>query len=125
MDPKRALAMAPCMDLDVYVFAKILEGPEDMLEPSRMPSIPAFSRVFGACHMLLIKAVHEFGPLRVDMNPAYFGAAIACGFMIRKTPCPVWKISNQGCSVIGYGRSFEEALCKMFIYHKMCPGKGK
>jgi len=120
MDFKRALAMAPCLDLDVFVFAKVLDGPEEMMESSNMASIPAFSRVFGACHMLLIKAMNELGAMTIEMGPQFFDEASFRGYMVRKTPCPVWKITAG--KIIGFGRNFEEAVCKLLITAIHRPG---
>ena len=116
MPYERVLAMPPCTELDMYIFANIIEGPEELLEDHSIGQLPSFSRRFADCQMLLIKAGMELGPLTVTIDPTMFAEASRLGFMIRKTPCVVWQIKSS--EFTGYGRNFEEALCKLLIVAK-------
>jgi hypothetical protein len=118
MPIERALALPPSLELDMYIFQHIIQGPEDMLEGMNIGRLPAFSRKFGDCQILLIKAIMELGCLSVICDPGYFHEAQLKGFMVRKTPCIVWRVSAQTDKYVGYGRNFEEALCKLHIYAK-------
>lgn len=113
---ERAKALPPCLELDMFVYANIMEGPEEMLLPSNVGRLPGFSRRYADGQMLLIKAVNELGRLTIDMDPALFETAVERGFFTRKTPCVVWRIASD--NHIGYGRNFEEALCKLLIVAK-------
>jgi len=114
---ERALSMYPSLDLDMYIYANVITGPMDMIRNGSVTGIPQFSRVFGDCKILLVMAQMELGCMMVDMSPDYFPDALREGFIIRKTPTPTWRIS-VGSGLMSYGRSFEEALCKLLILHK-------
>ena len=116
MPVERALALPPSMELDMYVFSNIVDGPDEMMQDENIGRLPSFSRKFGDCQMLLVKVVMELGQISVVMDPGLFGEAVAKGFMVRKTPCIVWRIS--AADFVGYGRNFEEALCKLLIVAK-------
>lgn len=113
---ERAIALPPGLELDMYVFANVLQGPHDAVSPDRIGGLPGFSRKFGDCHMLLVMASQELGALTVESGPELFELASKAGFMARKNPCITWRISAGG--VVGYGRNFEEALCKLLIVAK-------
>jgi hypothetical protein len=112
----RALALPPSLELDMFVFANVLQGPDEMLAAENMGRLPGLSRKFGDCQMLLIMAVKELGSLTVDVDPGFFEIAVAEGFIVRKKPCVVWRIA--AATAAGYGRNFEEALCKLLIVTK-------
>ena len=110
---ERALALPPSMDLDIFMWHNVLEGPEDILLPDNVGRMPALSRRFGDCQLVLLKAIHELGAINIAVDPNLFEEARAKGFIIRQRPCIVWRIEASG--VVGYGRSFEEAMCKLLI----------
>ena len=114
--PERAIGLPPSLELDMFMFANVLQGPEDMLRTENLGQMPSLSRKYGASQMVLLMAVHELGQLSVDVSPTYFGVAKEKGFIVRKTECIVWKIA--AATATGYGRSFEEALCKLLIAAK-------
>jgi hypothetical protein len=104
------------MDLDMYVYANVVDAPMDGSPDEIAGRLPAFSQKFGDCHLLLIKAMMELGGFTTELDPSFFFDAKKEGFILRKTPCPVWRITAG--LVIAYGRSFEEALCKLLIVAK-------
>jgi hypothetical protein len=116
MPRSRALALPPSLELDLYVMANVLDGPDEMLEIENFGRLPGFSRKFADCQMLIIMAVNELGPLSTYMSPDLFSIAVDAGFMVRKRPCVVWRSEAGG--FIGYGRNFEESLCKLLIVAK-------
>lgn len=103
----------------MFVYANILEGPEDGLMPGNLGRMPAFSQKFSDCHMLLIKALMELGELKTEISAGLFDEAVRLGFMVRKRPCPVWRMEAGG--LVAYGRSFGEAVCKLLIVSKYRP----
>jgi hypothetical protein len=116
IDPGWALGLYPCVELDVFIFRHFLDGPD--LPPGA--SIPAVSRAFGSCHMVLVKLIMEYGNLDyVRFSPDYFVEAKQAGHINRKTNCPVWKTAIGG--KVGYGRTFQESLCKLGIVLKYDP----
>lgn len=119
---ERALASPPSMELDMFVWQNILEGPEDMLSPDNVGRMPALSRRYGDGQLVLLKAIHELGTLSVAVDSGYFHEEMLNGFITRKTPCVTWRI--EAGTIVGYGRSFEEALCKLLIVAKYKHGKG-
>jgi hypothetical protein len=113
---ERAKALPPCLELDMFMFANILEGPDDMLLPENLGRMPGLSRKYGDSQMLLLKAVHELGRITIDVDPNLFEVAVEKGFFVRKTPCIVWRVASD--DFVGYGRNFEEALCKLLMVAK-------
>jgi hypothetical protein len=116
MPYERALALPPCLDLDMFVWHNILEGPEEALEGDKIWHLPAVSRQYGASQMVMLMAIHELGKLTIEVDPTLFNAAVENGHMIRKTPCVVWRVEASG--IAGYGRNLGEALCKLLIVRK-------
>lgn len=117
-----ALKLLPGFELDVFIFRYIFDG---ILETVNTPAgkrlerpIPSFSRRADAAKMLLIKMV-----MQADLKQAniYFGnewwdSGHLAGHLPFDKPFPTWKISIEGRS--GYGRTFEEAICKLAIVTK-------
>ena len=120
MPYERALGLPPSLELDMYVMHNIVQGPDEAMSPDRIGSLPAFSRKFGDCQMLLVMAAHEVGQLNVVCDPSYFQEARDKGFIKRLRPCVVWRIESSG--KVGYGRNFGEALCKLLIVTKYVKG---
>ena len=116
MPYERALAMPPCLDLDMFVWHNILEGPEEAFESERIGHLPALSRKYGDSQLVMLMVIHEMGSINIAVDAAYFPEAAMKGFMVRKTPCVVWRIEASG--VVGYGRNIGEALCKLLIVNK-------
>lgn len=116
MPYERALALPPCLDLDMFVWHNILEGPEEALESDKIGHLPAVSRKYGDSQLCMLKAIHELGKMTIEVDPSFFQAAVDGGYMIRKTPCVVWRVEADG--VVGYGRNLGEAMCKLLIVHK-------
>lgn len=116
MPRARALALPPSLELDLYVMANVLDGPDEMLEIQNLGRLPGFSRKFADCQMLLVMAAKELGQLSVDIVPEMFEYAVQQGFMVRKKPCVVWRVAAG--DKVGFGRNFEEALCKLLIVAK-------
>lgn len=114
----RALALPPCMDLDMYVWANVLEGPHDMLTGDKIGSLPGLSRSLGQCGPVLAMAMMEYGPLTMSVSSGHFMEAAEKGFVIRKRPCPMWKIHSAGGQE-GFGRTFPESLCKFLMAAKL------
>lgn len=119
MPLERALALPPGIELDMYVMANVLEGPDETIEIKNLGRLPGFSRKFADCKMLLIMATQELGRLGIDCDPNHFAEAVDKGFIIRKRPCIVWRIDTK--DNIAFGRTFEESLCKLLILVK-CGG---
>lgn len=117
----RALALPPSLELDMYVMANVLCGPDEALSVENLGRLPGFSRKFADCQILLIMATQELEELTVEASPCLFELAVKDGFIIRKRPCMTWRVSSRQAT--GYGRNFEEALCKLLIVHKCKYGR--
>lgn len=108
MTPQDALLMYPSMDLDRWLFLRVLDGPEDF--PGSMPRL---SQNFGECQPLMLQTVMTTGAVTIDISPEYFEEGIAARQLHRKTPGPLWKMTSG--EYVGYGRNFAEAIAKLSI----------
>jgi len=74
---------------------------------------------FGACHMILIKvmAENQENELGVQWGEQHFDQAKRSGFVLLEKPGPVWRLSLGVANA--YGRSFQEAVCKLAIVLEM------
>ena len=119
--PERALALPPSLELDMFIYSRILDGPEDALHPTRVGSLPSFSRRLSDCGPMLIMVMMELGPVNLDISPDFFHEAKAKGFMVRDRQVPTWRLESAKVGVVAYGRTFPEVLCKALIRHKLFP----
>ena len=108
MTPKDALLMYPSMDLDRWLFLRVLDGPEDF--PGSMPRL---SQNYGESQPLMLQTLMTSGAVTIDIGPEYFEEAIAASQIHRKTPGPLWKMTSG--DFVGYGRCFAEAIAKLSI----------
>ena len=108
-----ALRMPPSIELDVFIFENVVGGPEDIKDMSKGRIIPSFSRKFADMHPLLIKLMAEHGDMHVGWGKQYYDAAHGGRFVRDGDPIPVWAIKVGEHDA--YGRSFQEAVCKMTI----------
>lgn len=120
--PETALKLLPGFELDVFIYRYIFDG---VLETVATPKgarlerpIPSFSRKADASKMLLIKMVMEADQRQVNI---YFGdewwqLGHNAGHLPFDKPFPTWKVSIEGRD--GYGRTIEEAICKLAIVKK-------
>lgn len=108
MTPQDALLMYPSMDLDRWLFLRVLDGPEDF--PGHMPRL---SQNFGECQPLVLQTLMTSGAVTIDISPEYFEEAIAARQIHRKTPGPLWRMTSG--EYVGYGRNFAEAISKLSI----------
>lgn len=108
--PEQALSLPPGMALNVFVFDYVLGGLAE--DPNRIPNC---SMAFGDCHMILIKimAENQEDVLGVSFGQQHYDAAKSCRFVLTEKPVPTWKVTLGSAN--GYGRSFQEAVCKLAI----------
>lgn len=109
-DARTILMLAPCMDLDRYVLHHIMDAPPEasmVLSPSMK---------FSDCYGILVKLVMEGSVLQVSFGEQNFDAAQRFGQVSRKNPIPMWRVS--GGDYVGYGRNYQEAICKYAICKK-------
>lgn len=112
--PEEILKFWPSIDLDIWVFEKVLQGPYDVIEELKATHvIPSFSRDYKACYPLLIMAVMSSRNIEVSVDEGFFYEALARGQMLRKNEIKTWKIKDG--DIVGYGRTFAEAICKFMI----------
>ena len=116
--PERALALPPSLELDMFIYARILDGPEEVLSPTRVGSLPSFSRKLSDCGPILIMAMMELGEVKIMVDPVFFHEAKAKGFMVRDRQVPTWRLESVQHDVVAYGRTFPEVLCKALIWNK-------
>lgn len=112
----RALSLPPGLEFDLFFFSRVMDGPKEVVDMGGADALPQFSRSLSACNMVLITVIMEIGKFTVDMGPQYFDLASDAGFVVRKTPCPIWRLSTD--NLVSYGRSFQEAICKLLILHR-------
>ncbi len=112
--PELALALPPGIGLNMFVFDYVLGGLAE--DPNRVPNC---SMTFGDCHMIMIKvmAENQESELGVSWGQQHFDAARGTGFVRVDKPVPAWKLTLGGA--VGYGRSFQEAMCKLAIVLQM------
>jgi hypothetical protein len=131
--PEMALASPPGLGLNVFVFEYVLggvversapmygrdAGQSDREEPYRIPNC---SMLFGDCHMVMIKvmAENQEDELVVSWGGQHFDAAKGLRFISSEKQVPVWRLSLGGG--VAYGRSFQEAICKLAIVLEMKRG---
>ena len=114
MPPEEVLKYHPSLELDVYVFEKILQGPFDIVEETKsLALLPSFSRKFADCYPLLIMAIMAAEKLEISADEGVFAEAVRAGQMVRKNEIRCWRIKDGAIS--GYGRTFPEALCKYMV----------
>jgi hypothetical protein len=114
MPPVEVLKFYPSLELDIYVFEKVLQGPFDVVAETRgLSMVPSFSRKFSDCYPLLIMAIMSSQRLEVSADEGAFVEAVRKGQIVRKNEIRTWKIKDGEFS--GYGRTFPEALCKFMI----------
>ncbi len=106
-DPASVLLLPPCIDLDRYVLHHVLEAPAEFsvrLSPTMR---------FADCHAVLVKLSLEGCVLESSFGESNFNAAFLANQVARKNAIPMWRVSFGNHH--GYGRNFEEALCKLAI----------
>ena len=114
MPPEEVLKFWPSMELDIWVFEKVLQGPYDVVEELRGAGmVPSFSRDFKVCYPLLIMAVMSSQDIKISVDEGAFYEAVSRGQMVRKNEIRTWRIKDG--DIVGYGRTFPEALCKFMI----------
>lgn len=114
MPPEDVLKFYPSLELDIYIFEKVLQGPYDIVEETRGSSmIPSFSRKFSDCYPLLIMAIMSSEKLEICADEGAFAEAVRKGQMVRKNEIRTWRIKDV--DTVGYGRTFPEAICKFMI----------
>jgi hypothetical protein len=119
MSPGFALRLPPGPALDVFVYEYVLGGMIERGPTSGEPvKLPACSRKFSSCHVILIKLIVEASgkDLVTSFGKQNFEAAKKGGFLAKPYVSPTWKVSLG--EDIGYGRSFQEAICKLAIVIK-------
>ena len=129
-----ALSMPPGLGLNVFVFEYVMGGLVERSAPmygreagqsaaSEAMRIPNCSMSFADCHMVLIKVMAErpdpATELHVAWGTEFFDMAKHCGFVLSEKSVPVWRLSLGTASA--YGRSFQEAVCKLAILIQMHP----
>jgi hypothetical protein len=114
MPVEEVLKFYPSMELDIYVFDKVLQGPYDIVEETRgLAMVPSFSRKFGDCYPLLIMAIMSSPKLEISADEGAFVEAVRKGQMVRKNEIRTWRVKDG--DTVGYGRTFPEAICKFMI----------
>ena len=114
MPPEEALKFYPSMELDIYVFEKVLQGPFDVVKETRgLGMVPSFSRQFKDCYPLLIMAIMSSPKLEISADEGAFVEAVRLGQLVRKNEIRMWRIKDG--DIVGYGRTFPEAICKFMI----------
>ncbi len=114
MPVDEVLKFYPSMELDVYVFEKVLQGPFDVVEETKaLHVLPQFSRKFSDCYPLLIMAIMSSEKLEVSADEGAFVEAVRRGQLVRKNEIRVWRVRDG--DIVGYGRTFPEAICKFMI----------
>ena len=114
MPPREVLKFWPSMELDIYVFEKVLQGPFDVVEELRGAGIvPSFSRDFKACYPLFIMAAMSHPKIEISANGSNFMEAISRGQMVRKNDITTWRVKDG--DIVGYGRTLPESLVKFMI----------
>lgn len=109
MDPRDALLLFPSTELDMFVFKRCLEGPDDF-----GGFMPNFSKNFAHTQALLVKMLMtNGGELKISLSPYHFSKAIEAKQLVKKNECPIWKIEHS--PYVGYGRNLAEAICKLVI----------
>ncbi len=116
------LKLLPGFELDVFIFRYVLDG---IVEMSQTPKgtrlerpIPNFSRSADAAKMLLIKMVMEADQKQANIyfGEEWWGQGHNVGHLPFDKSFPTWKVSIQGRD--GFGRTLEEAICKLAIVTK-------
>lgn len=114
MPPEEALKFYPSMELDIWVFDKVLQGPYDIVDELKANNaIPSFSREFKSCYPLLIMAIMASPKIEISVDEGAFHEAVMKGQMVRKNEIKLWRIRDG--EIVGYGRTFPEAICKFMI----------
>jgi hypothetical protein len=118
-NPEAALLFRPGFELDVFIYRYIFDG---VLEAVDTPAgkalerpIPSFSRRADAAKALLIKMIMENRDVYVTIR---FGEELcdlgrAAGQIHTEKVVPTWQVAMGDHK--GYGRSMEEAICKLAI----------
>ena len=114
MPPEEVLKFWPSLELDIWIFEKVLQGPFDVVvETHGTGIIPQFSRRFGDCYALLIMAIMSCPKLEISADEGSFVGAVKAGQLLRKNEIRMWSIKDG--PFVGYGRTFPEAICKFMI----------
>lgn len=114
MPAEEVLKFYPSMELDIWIFEKVLQGPYDVVEELRGGSvIPSFSREFKSCYPLLIMAVMSSPKLEVSADEGAFYEAVQKGQLVRSNAIRIWRVRDG--EFVGFGRTFPEAICKFMI----------
>lgn len=114
MPPDEALKFYPSLELDIWVFEKVLQGPFDVVMETRGTGmVPSFSRKFSDCYPLLIMAIMSSPRLDISVDEGAFVEAVRKGQIVRKNEIKMWRIKDG--DFVGYGRTFPEAICKFMI----------
>ena len=112
--PEEMLKFYPSLELDIWLFEKVLLGPFDVVEETKnLNIVPQFSRKFGDCYPLLIMAIMSSDKLEVSADEGAFAEAVRKGQMVRKNEIRTWRVKDG--DLVGYGRTFPEAICKFMI----------
>ena len=114
MSPEEVLKFYPSMELDIWVFEKVLQGPFDIVEETRgAGAVPSFTRKFSDCYPLLIMAIMSCQKLEISADEGNFVEAVSLGQLVRKNDIRTWRVRDG--DINGYGRTFPEALAKFMI----------
>ena len=112
--PEEVLKFYPSLELDIWVFEKVLQGPFDIVEETKnLGLIPNFSRRFGDCYPLMIMAIMSSPNINISVDEGAFYEAIQKGQLVRKNEIKMWRVRDR--DIVGYGRTFPEAICKFMI----------
>lgn len=123
LNPEAALLLRPGFELDVFIYRYVFDGVIEILDTTagkRMEHpIPSFSRRADASKTLMIKMVMENSeiPIVIKFGDELCDEARSAGHIHTDKIVPVWKMV-MGINT-GYGRSVEEATCKLAIVIKM------
>jgi hypothetical protein len=114
MPPEEVLKFYPSLELDIWVFEKVLQGPFDIVAETRgAGAVPSFTRKFSDCYPLLIMAIMSSQKIEISVDDGAFVEAVNLGQLVRKNAIQMWKVRDG--DMVGYGRTFPEAIAKYMI----------